>query len=256
MAIDYWVQFPCEVRRQAGDEKLAEMIKAKDRATISLAFLRETPGPHHNLPESEWSVTYVQLFPEGPREMKLRVADLFAKAEPLKKLAEHCHGCPFAQLRGGVDFGCGGAIHYPVFPQAEEWLVSRLPDDPKSMAGQILFRAVSDLKFDGADINASRSRDELYVAKKPAVRKWGGFLGKKITSSQILQMMFDVGNYDATHAKLLALFLGYVDEQFLLTTRSDNIPSPTDHPNTAEFKKFLLAVACAGYHGCPVLVSA
>ncbi len=256
MAVDYYVLFPCEVRKQISDESLLNMEKAKNRAEAVLQMLRDNPGEHQNKPESEWSVTLTKLGANGPEEVELRVADMLAEAAPLQQLAVHCNGCP-ANLQKR-DFGCGGAIHYPITRQAEQWLVSRLPDDLNTQRGQLLQRAIQDFEYNGADIDAARVRDELYELKSPAVRKWGGFFSKKtrIASSQILHMMFDVGSFQPAHAKMLAYFLGYVDDEFKLVRKQDNWPRPQDDPITSNLKVFLSLTAFAGVNGFEVLVDA
>lgn len=44
MAVDYYVLFPCEVRKQVGDGELLDMEKAKNRAELILETLRGNPG--------------------------------------------------------------------------------------------------------------------------------------------------------------------------------------------------------------------
>lgn len=255
MAVDYYVLFPCEVRKQVSDAELLNMEKAKNRAELIVQTLRDNPGEHQNKPEAEWSVTMVQVGPNGSEEVEIRVGDLLAEAAPLERLAVHCKDCP-ANLQKR-DFGCGAAIHYPITRQAEQWMLSRLPDDLNALPGQILLRAIHDFGFDGSSIDAARSRDDLYEAKSPPVRKWGGFFSRKrITSSQLLQMMFDVGNFQPAHAKMLAMFLGYVDETGNLSYSPVNYPQPNDDPSMAQLKTFFALTAFAGANGFEVLVDA
>jgi hypothetical protein len=257
MAVDYYVLFPCEVRKQISNENLLRMEKAKARAETVLQILRNNPGEHRNKPESEWSFGMVQLGPNGQKEeVELRVADLLAEAAPLKQLAVYCNSCSANMLR--TDFGCGGAIHYPLTRQAEQWLVSRLPDDLNTPCGFLLQQAIQDFKYNGVNIDAARVRDDLYEMKSPAVRYWGRFFSRKIriTSSQILQMMFDVGSFLPAHAKMLAYFLGYIDDEFKPANRMDNSPQPNDDSKTNALKTFCSSIAFAGVNGFEVLVDA
>jgi len=75
------------------------------------------------------------------------IADLLAEAAPLDALSKHCQNCP-ANLRGTA-FGCGGAIDDPITKETQRWLVSRLPDDLDTEAGQTLLSTLKDLHLDG-----------------------------------------------------------------------------------------------------------
>jgi hypothetical protein len=103
-------------------------------------------------------------------------------------------------------FGCGGVIHFPIPPEAEEWLLSRLPEDLGGLVGKLLLKAIADFKWDGTHIDAARSRNDLYSLKKPVERKWGGFLSKKtVNSSQLLEMLLGVGSMQPSHAVVRTL---------------------------------------------------
>jgi hypothetical protein len=176
----------------------------------------------------------------------MRISDLLAEAAPLENLAANCSGCP-ANVRC-ADFGCGGAIHYPITAQAERWLISRLPADLNSARGHLLTSAIADFNFDGADIDAARSRKELYESGTAAERKWGSFFSRKtrITSSQILHMTFGVGSLNSAHAKLVAYFLGFLNDDFSITNDPANSPQPDDDGITTEMKYFFSTAALAG----------
>jgi len=155
-------------------------------------------------------------------------------------------------------FGCGGAIHYPISAQAERWLVSRLPADIESPAGALVTRAIADFGYDGSVIDAGRQRKEFYQADEAVERKWGGFLRKKtrINSSQILQMAFAVGSLQASHAKMIAYFTGFLDETFALAEIASNLPPPDDDAGTVELKLFFRVAALAGARDVPVFIDA
>jgi hypothetical protein len=246
MAIDYYGSFACSVREAVSDVELLRMEKARNRARTVLETMRNNPQVDKRTPESEWTFKTVVLSPDGPEQSTMRIADLLADAAPLESLANNCAVCPF-NVRS-TDFGCGGAIHYPITEQAERWLLSRLPDDLNSQSGKLLLRAISDFGYDGVRIDASRHRKELYECEKPLVRKWGGILQRKtrITSSQILHMAFDVGNLQAAHAKLIAHFVGFVGNDFEISKRATDAPEPSDDSRTVELKIFFAVAALAG----------
>jgi hypothetical protein len=177
MSIDYYATFPCKVRDSISNADLLRMEKARNRANLTLDLMRNDPKTDRSKPESEWSFELVVLGPNGPQEMEVRISDLLAEAAPLKELARHCVDCPGNLLSG--DFGCGSTIHYPITSQAERWLLSRLPADLGSPAGQLLTRALTEFGWDGASIDAARGRKELYQSATPMVRKWGSLLFQK-----------------------------------------------------------------------------
>jgi hypothetical protein len=256
MAIDYYGSFPCKVRETISDGDLLKMEKARNHANMVLDLMRKNPQVDKSKPESEWTFKAVVLGPNGPQETEVRIFDLLAEAAPLKSLAQNCANCP-ANIRA-TDFGCGGAIRYPITARAEQWLVSRLPADLNTARGKLLMRAIADFSFNGADIDAARSRKELYESNAPAERKWGGFFSRKtrITSSQILQMSFAVGSLKPAHAKLIAYFLGYLNDDFSIANDPNNQPQPGDDDRTAEMKLFFSAAALAGANDIPVFVDA
>ena len=136
-------------------------------------------------------------------------------------------------------------------------MLSRLPEDLSSAAGTLFLRAVKDFNFDGADVDAARSRRELYALQRPLERKWGSLFSRKtVTSSQLLHMLVGVGSLNPAHARLSAYFLGFLDDRFERSDRSDNHPSTADDGIVAEFKLFLAAAAFAGTHKANLLVDA
>lgn len=254
MAIDYSVQYPCKVRDAVSDQELLRMEKARNRANAVLEIMR-TSGTASDIPENERTVTVVVARPEGPVEKDIRIVDMLAEAAPLDALSEHCSGCP-ANLRN-MSFGCGGAIHYPVDVATEEWLVGRLPESLDSPAGQLLTMALRDFRITGASIDACRSRGIIYSSAAPVVRTWGRFVfKKKITSSQILEMLFNVGSYQPSHARMMSLFLGFLEPDMKPVANPHNELLPDDGQGIAEFKLFLRAASYAGDNGCDLFIDA
>lgn len=255
MAIDYYGAFPCKVRETISDNELLRLEKARNRANAVLDVMRNDPNFDKSKPESEWSFTTVVLGPDGPQETEMRVSDLLSEAAPLKELAVHCSNCP-VNVRS-ADFGCGGAIHYPITAKSERWLLSRLPADLATPAGQLLTRAIADFHYDGREVDAARRRKEVYEADKPYRRKWGGFFAKRtITSSQVLQMAFGVGSLQAAHARLVAYFLGFVNDDFNVRNDPTDRPEHGDDHGIIEMKCFFSVAALAGTRDVSVLVDA
>ena len=256
MAIDYYGSFPCKVRETVSDVDLLRMEKARNRAAITLDLMRNDPHVDKSKPETDWTFKTVVIGPSGPRQTEMRISDCLAEGAPLESLARNCLGC-HANVRSR-DFGCGGAIHYPLSAQAERWLVSRLPDDLHSPRGHLLTLAIADFKYDGAGIDAARGRNELYESSVPIERRWGGFFSKKtrITSSQILHMAFAVGSIQAAHAKLIAYFLGFLNDSFAVADSPADSPQPSDDDRTKELKFFFATAALAGTSDVPLFIDA
>jgi hypothetical protein len=256
MAVDYYVQFPCKVRAAVSDVELLRMEKSRNRAHSVLEAMRRNPQTDRSKPESEWTVVVKTMGPQGPTDTTFKLHDLLKDSAPLDALAANCRGCK-ANLQTR-DFGCGGAIHYPITASAERWLISRLPDDLDRPRGRLLVRAFKELDVNGGAIDESRGRKELYEAARPVERKWGGsfFSRTRVTSSQILHMLIGVGSLEAEHAKLIAYILGFMTDAFALDDAPKNQPSVSDEPRIAELKRFLTAGAFAGQHGVKLLVDA
>jgi len=256
MSIDYYGLFPCKVRESISDADLLRMEKARNRADTILDLMRNDPEVDKSIPESEWTFGLRVLGPDGPQETEIRIADVLAEAAPLQELATHCVHCP-KNIRS-ADFGCGGAVHYPITAVAEHWLVSRLPTDLSASAGRLLTQAIADFGYDGAVVDDARVRKELYEADKPQERKWGGFFSKKtrITSSQIIQMAFFVGNLQPAHAKMIAWFLGFLNDDSSISDNPLNRPQPDDDNGVIEMKLFFSVAALAGTNNIPVLIDA
>lgn len=255
MAIDYYGSFPCEVREKVSDEELLALQKAKYRAETIREMKRSDPE-EGGRNASEWTVNLIVNGPNGSTETTLHYSDLLAESAPLEELRVHCEGCPHKLWQR--DFGCGGAIHYPISLKAERWLVSRLPDNLKERRGVLLVRAIEEFGFDGKVVENERGRGDLYESRLPISRLWGNrlFGRTSITSNQILAMIFRVGSLNATHAKLIAYFLGFVGDEFEPDDLSRNRPQEDDDKTISEMKAFFTIAARAGTAGAPVFIDA
>lgn len=256
MSIDYYVTYPCKVRESVSDVELLNMEKSYNQASMVLDMMRNDPKTDKSIPESEWSFTTITRGPNGDEKVNVKIYDLFAEALPLPELSKHCNNCSANLLN--LNFGCGGVINYPISRQSESWLISRLPENLDSQAGKLLLQAISDFSYDGKNIDDNRSRTDLYESSQCLERRWGGFFSKKttISSSSILQMSFTVGSLQAAHAKMIAYFLGFLNDDFKPSGDASIQPQQNDDQSTADLKRFYLASSFAGINGFSVFIDA
>lgn len=246
MALDYAIQFPCPVRQALPEAKLFSMIKHKSKAEFAIGKYREV-YPNEPLERilDEGQVQIVIRTPEGSsREMPVTIAQLLASVAPLEEVQSHCETC--AANVPGLPFGCFGVVNYPLGRAAEEWLVSRLPDDPNNANLTMLFRFLGDLEVDGAPVDAQRGRREMFEADRPAIRTWGGLLTRKqISSSQLLHMLAFGGHLGAEQALLYTR---------LLSLLAIALEPPSGNAGTEQLKTFMCAIAVAGRLNAGVMI--
>ena len=206
MGIDYVIDHSCPVKDELSTPGLVELIKARGWAEMVLSMVRDQ-GDTRDPAE----ITFRTLLqtPDGVEEKEVSVKELLDQAAALEDLERHCDGCPANAL--GHHFGCCGYLNYPIKATAEEWLMARLPADLNGTAGHLLSVAVQDLEIDGEPIAQMREDETFFEARKPARRRWGGLLARahfELTSDQLLQMMFAVGDVQPSHGSMVCLFLG------------------------------------------------
>lgn len=254
MSIDYLIQYPCKVRESVSDHDLIRMQKSRDRVKLAMDLLSEDPELYFD-EANQFAAMHVLGLTEPP-EQNIVITDLLADATTLEALSGHCKGCP-ANLRDTA-FGCGGTIHHPIMEGVERWLVSRLPDDLKTLAGRILLKAIKDFRFDGAEVDADRVRKGLYAAGQPVMRKWNRSLGRTtwLSSSQVLHMLVGSGPLSPIHAKLVCWFLGFLDADMKPELREDDLAAASDASGVVQFKMFLAAAAFAGTNGYHLFLDA
>lgn len=238
MAIDYALNFNCDAKSNIPEEKFLLLVRGMALAEHSAQVMRQQ-HPEWSIQKilNDVTVNFTQTRPDGKiEEAPVTIGELVARAEPLRKFKDQCANC-----RANVadrSFGCVAKINYPIKKESEEWLVSRLPDDEKDPALQILFKYITDLELDGSTVDKARERAKIFDMKHGAVRKWGGMFSKrKITSSQILEFMLFAGDIIPDQARLYTKIL-----------RLDSVLSDP-HPkssNIEQFKTFMCAVVMAG----------
>jgi hypothetical protein len=213
MGVDFVLDRSCQVKEKLGTEGLVGLVKSRNRAETILQMARKDGNQK---PPSEIHITLAVMTPEGTKEKRqVSVQSLLNESAPLDQLAPNCRTCP-ANLQG-PSFGCYGTINYSIRASTEQWLMSLLPDDLDSTAGQILQRAVKDLGYDGTPILKLRNQKTFFEDQRGTTRTWKGkgFFGRmsggfSLTSSQLLQMLFCLGPLQPSHCGMVSLFLGLI----------------------------------------------
>jgi len=256
MAINYFVQYPCRVRALASDRDLLRMKKARRAARASIRIALRDPNFTTDMADFEYATEAQLLERNTAFPLHAEIADLLAEAAPLDALSKHCQNCP-ANLRGTA-FGCGGAIDDPITKETQRWLVSRLPDDLDTEAGQTLLSTLKDLHLDGIGAEATRLRNAIHTAKQPVSRTWGRFWRKKtrISSSQVLHMLIGEGPLSPMHTQIVCRLLGFLNDELKPEFRIDNFAAASDTPGIIQFKLFLAAATFAGSNNHHLFVEA
>lgn len=192
MSIEFVVDLACTPKSQLGFDEWYRVVRTSRRVEA----LRARGAP------DDATVTVSRSTDAGVRSVQLRVADMAREAERLVPLAAHCASCPARALP--MAFGCLGSIEYPFSAANEGFLFSRLPTDDESTAGDLLLSALDEYGWTGARIEELRARG-MFEQKRPLERRLGD---EVVTSSQLLEMCFFVGDLAPVHATLVALFLG------------------------------------------------
>jgi hypothetical protein len=236
MALDYVLQFPCEVRKNVPEAKLVTLVGYMSLAEFAVAEIRKSsPSESIDTILGKYEVRVNQARPDGTVEQApMKLGQLVALAQPLGQFRGHCPNC-----RANIadrSFGCIAKINYPIRKEAEEWLLSRLPNDVDDPNLQLLFRFLSELKVDGRPVDAMRPK--LCESKEPIVRRWGSPPDvKQVTSSQIIHMLASGGNITPQQAVLYTKMLG------LTSVLSDPHPPSS---NIEQFKTMMCAIVMAG----------
>lgn len=232
MAVDFALQFPCEVRKQIPEAKLVELVGYRALAEFAVAEIRKTDPnvPLETLLE-KYQIRVSQTRPDGTTEqVPMTVGQLAALTRPLEPFRAQCGPC-----RANIadrPFGCIAKINYPIRTESEAWLLSRLPADAGDPGLSKLFQLLVDFGIDGAPVE--QVRDRLCESKQTLVRRWMTPAGvQKVTSSQILQMFAFVGDIVPPQAQAYTFVLG------LERVLSDPHPPSA---NIEQFKTFMCAV--------------
>ena len=218
MAIDYVLAMTCEPQRQLGIERLVNLHRARVLARSALAHMRED-GEHR--PAAEIEVQLTMRKPEGDSARGVTLQDLLDESAPLDEVSSHCATCPAGLTR---EFACHRRIRYPIPEHAEAWLMSRLPKALACTAGALLVRGLGEFNWDGEPAALLRTKSTTFFeSRAPYGVRWHVDDGTlEISSDQLFQMMFMVGNLSPTHCLMLALFCGVIPHDTSLHDLKDD----------------------------------
>ena len=246
MALDYVLQFPCEVRKNVPEAKLVALVGYMSLAEFAVAEIRKSnPTVPMETILGNYEVRVSQARPDGITEqVPMTVGKLIALAQPIGQYRGHCPPCP-ANI-ADRPFGCIAKINYPIPKESEEWLLSRLPSDMRDPNLLLLLRFLSDLKIDGRPVDALRPR--LFELTEPVVRRWEApSEQKQVTSSQMIHMLAFGGTIGPQQAALYTKLLG------LTSVLSEPHPPSS---NIEQFKTLMCAVVMAGRLNAGISVDA
>jgi hypothetical protein len=248
VGIDYIVDLDCRPKQELSVEKLVVLIKGQNQASAMIQIARRQGDQR---PPEQLSFTRMVMRPEGNVEEKINVGTLLDQARELQAHAHHCQGCKANLL--ARPFGCYGSVSYPISARAEEWLMSLLPKDLHGPAGHLLRSAVTDLKYTGGMFLDMRPQEMFFESRTPIKRRWGSwFSAWTLTSDQVLQMLFGLGNLQPSHCKMMSVILGMIQTG----EAPHELPRPTPNDQTEQIAHAINAVGLAGQLGVCLLVDA
>jgi len=221
MAIDYVLAMGCEPQRLLGVERLVGLHRTRILARTALAHMRDD-GEQRSPDEIEVQLTMRK--PDGESARGVTLQTLLDESAPLDEVADHCATCPAGFAR---EFACHRRIRYPIPEHVEAWLMSRLPSTLDCTAGTLLARGLAEFGWDGAPAAKLRGGSTTYFeSRAPYGVRWqapNGTSGTiEISSDQLFQMMFMVGNLAPTHCLMLALFCGVLPHDISLYDLKDS----------------------------------
>jgi hypothetical protein len=250
----------CEPQKLLGVGRLVELHRTRILARSALAHMRED-GEERSPSEIEIQLTTRK--PEGDSARGVTLQDLLDEARPLDEVSQHCSTCPAGLSR---EFACHRRIRYPIPEHVEQWLMGRLPEKLGTTAGALLVRGLGEFNWDGAPVAKLRAAGTTYFESRVAYGvRWESPDGNiEISSDQLFQMMFMVGNLAPTHSLMLALFLGVIPHDTSVYLLKDtpgknqalaaaNVPVEAD-PDIEQLAAFLRALAVAARLDAPILV--
>lgn len=261
MAIDYILGVRCEPQKSLGVERLVTLNRTRILARSALAHMREDGDARA---PSEIEIQLTMRTTAGDSGRGVTLADLLDESRPLDEFAQYCDRCPAELPRA---YACHRRIRYPIPEHVEAWLMARLPTSLACTAGALLVRGLGEFGWDGAPTAKLRSSGTTFFESRVAygVRWEGPENGVvEISSDQLFQMMFLVGNLAPTHSLMLALFTGVIPHDISLYDLKDDagrkkalaaahLPTEAD-PEIEQFAAFLRSLAIAARLDIPVLV--
>ena len=260
MAIDFVLAVPCGPQRRLGVERLVALHRTRILARSALAHMKED-GEQRSAKEIEVQLTMRK--PEGDSARGVTLQDLLDEAKPLDEVTPDCATCPAGFTR---ELACHRRIRYPIPEHVEQWLMARLPTNLACSAGALLARGIDEFKWDGEPTRRLRAAGTTYFeSRAPYGVRWEGETGVlEISSDQVFQMMFMVGQLSATHCLMLALFTGVIPHDTSLHDLKDKtgrdralaaaeVPSQPD-ADIEQLAAFLRMLATAARMDATILV--
>ena len=246
MGIDYVIDLECAPKQALSTEGIVERVKARSRAEAIIAIAREE-GDSRSPSQLTFQVAINRMG-------KLETTDVSAQMllDRAAELDEHrsaCMTCP-ANRDNPNGYGCYQSISYPLEPDTERFLLSRLPDRLESGAGYMLTAAMKDFAWDGAQAADMRSQGETFFRlRKPPARSWPGLT---ISGDQMFHMMFHLGPLGSSHSMMLCLFFGLLAVSEEEDARPSTIQPETG--NALQMIEFLNTLAFAASTKLDILI--
>ncbi len=251
MGIDYDIGLDCVPKQSLSPRLILERLKARDRATAIIKLYRDH-GDQRS--PAEMGFEMVRRAPDGGEEKQVVIVqDLLDAAATLDSLAHHCLDCPANRL--GQPFGCYGSLNYPISRAAEIWLLKQLPDMDEPLPFLLLNQSMKEFGLTGASIHDKGMRERPGVFFETRERFARNLEDTQITTDQIFEMLFMVGDIQPPYGAMLLLFFGAVprdmdaDSMMRLTERGGerNLPftmqdDPDDDESIQGFKGFFAAL--------------
>jgi hypothetical protein len=261
MAIDYVLAMGCEPQKLLGVERLVNLHRTRILARTALARMRDDGDDRA---PSEIEVQLTLRKPDGDSARGVTLQTLLDEAAPLDAVAGHCATCPAGLTR---EFACHRRIRYPIPEHVEAWLMSRLPGTLDCTAGTLLARGLGEFGWDGSPAAKLRGGGTTYFeSRAPYGVRWhaegGGTI--EVSSDQLFQMMFMVGNLAPTHCLMLVLFCGVLPHDISIYDLKDidararalaaaEVPPDAD-PDIEQLAGFLRILAIAARVDVSVLI--
>jgi len=245
MGIDYVLDVDCTAKQRLTVEGIVNMVKARSRADMIIAMARQQGDER---PPSQITFGVVINRMGNLERQEVSAQQLLDQAAALDEYRDDCARCS-ANRENPSGYGCYDAINYPLEPDAEKWLLSRLPTKLESAAGYMFKSAMEDFGWDGAQAAKMRAQGETFFRlREPPVRMWPGLT---ITGDQLFHMMFHVGHLSPMHAKMMCLFLG-----LLVIGEEDEEPveAAPESDNGEQVIRFINALAYAASEQVNVLI--
>jgi hypothetical protein len=217
MAIDYVLAMGCEPQKQLGLERLVGLHRTRILARSALAHIRDDGDDR---PAGEIEVQLTMRKPDGEAARGVTLQTLLDESAPLDAVVGYCETCPAGLPR---ELACHRRIRYPIPEHVEAWLMARLPRTLDCTAGTLLARGLDEFDWDGAPSARLRAAGTTYFeSRAPYGVRWQTDDGPlEISSDQLFQMMFMVGNLAPTHSLMLVLFCGVLPHDISLFDLKD-----------------------------------